>query len=170
MDAEIIKTYICNLSKEAEGVPPQNIFNCDETNLSDDPGQKKVIIKRGMKYPERIINSALQTCISLMMCGSAAGELLPPFVVYKSSQLWSTWTEGGPPKCRYSNSPSGWFDAHTFTEWVETILISAAKKKQGNRLLICNNLSSHLTIHFMQKLEENNIKLICLPPNSTHLT
>ncbi|CAB3241731.1 unnamed protein product [Arctia plantaginis] len=41
-----------------------------------------------------------------MFCGSASGELMPPYVVYKSQKLWDTWTENVPKGCHYSNSPS----------------------------------------------------------------
>jgi len=42
--------------KSIEGVPPENLLNFDETNLSDDPGRKKVLMKKGTKYPERIMS------------------------------------------------------------------------------------------------------------------
>lgn len=106
--------YINSLSKVVEGVPSENIWNFDESNLTDNPGHKKVITKRGMKYPERICNSS-KTSISIMFAGNAAGDLLPPYVVYGSSCLWNTWTENGPAGCRYNNSISGWFDSATFT-------------------------------------------------------
>jgi len=72
-----------------------NIWNYDERNLSDEPGHKKVVTKHRCKYPERIINST-KSCVSLMFCGNAEGELLPPYVVYKAESLWSTWMEHGP--------------------------------------------------------------------------
>ena len=53
----VIEEYFDNISPELEGVPPTNIWNYDETNLTDDHGNKKIIVKRGAKYPERIINS-----------------------------------------------------------------------------------------------------------------
>ena len=31
-------------------------LNYDETNLSDEPGQKKCVFRRGINYPERVIN------------------------------------------------------------------------------------------------------------------
>lgn len=37
-----------------------------------------------------------KTSISVMFCGSAAGESLPPFVVYKSINMWDTWAQNGP--------------------------------------------------------------------------
>ena len=73
---EDIQSFFVNLTKELEGVPAKNIWNYDETNLSDDPGSKKAIVKRGTKYPERIMDT-LKTSVSLI-CGSASGECLPP--------------------------------------------------------------------------------------------
>uniref|UniRef100_A0A1B0CCW4 DDE-1 domain-containing protein n=1 Tax=Lutzomyia longipalpis TaxID=7200 RepID=A0A1B0CCW4_LUTLO len=71
--------------------------------------------------------------ISLIICATASGDLLPPYVVYKSVQLYSSWCQGGPPNCRYGNSPSGWFDGTVFREWVE--VISMLEKSHAK--LIC---------------------------------
>jgi hypothetical protein len=81
-------------------IPPERIFNYDETNLSDDPGVKKCIFRRGVKYPERVRDSS-KASTSLMFCGSAAGEMLPPYVVYKALHVYNTWIEGGPANTRY---------------------------------------------------------------------
>ena len=45
-----------------------------------------------------------------MMCGSATGELLPPYVVYKATNLYKAWCEGGPEGTMYSVTKLGWFD------------------------------------------------------------
>ncbi|KAE9525572.1 hypothetical protein AGLY_014099 [Aphis glycines] len=76
---DVIKDYINNLSVVVQNIPPQNIWNYDKTNLTDDPGTKKCMVKRGTKYPNKICNS-YKTSISLMISGSAAGEILPPYV------------------------------------------------------------------------------------------
>ena len=52
---ELIK-YFDNLKDVLDDVPCENILSYDETNLSDNPGQEKLIFKRGKKYPERIMN------------------------------------------------------------------------------------------------------------------
>lgn len=105
-----------------------------------------------------------------MFSGNAEGEMLPPFVVYKSTHLWTTWTENGPNGCRYSNSPSGWFDSNTFSEWFTNMMLPRLKKQEGKKVVICDNLSSHLTTNVLQLCCENNISFICLPANSTHIT
>ena len=44
---EIISAYFDNLEQSLNEIPPENIFNYDETNVADDPGSKTVIGRRG---------------------------------------------------------------------------------------------------------------------------
>ncbi|KAG8240092.1 hypothetical protein J437_LFUL019674 [Ladona fulva] len=53
IDETVITQYIDNLSDLTEDVPPDRIYNYDETCMSDDPGRSKIICSRGCKYPER---------------------------------------------------------------------------------------------------------------------
>ena len=48
---------------------------------------------------------------SIMFCGTATGELLPVYVVYKAINMWNTWTLGGLTGARFNRSKSDWFDA-----------------------------------------------------------
>ncbi|CAH2087506.1 unnamed protein product [Euphydryas editha] len=90
----ITKLFV-QLEESLKDLDPKNIANYDETNLSDDPGRKKIIAKRGTKYPERVLNQS-KSSISLMMAGTAAGELLPPYVIYKANNIYDSWITGGP--------------------------------------------------------------------------
>lgn len=105
-----------------------------------------------------------------MICGNAVGELLPPFVVYKATQMWDIWTEGGPKNARYFSTKSGWFDAPAFNEWFESLLLPRLKKVTGKSVVIADNLSSHLNVTIFEKCRANDISFVCLPPNSTHIT
>ena len=58
--------------QNGDGISSTHIFNYDERNLCDDPGSKKCIFKRGVKYPERIQDSS-KISVSIMYCGLAAG-------------------------------------------------------------------------------------------------
>lgn len=92
--ADTLAEYIQNLEEAVKDVPPENIWNYDETNLSDDLGHKRILTKRGTKYPE-VKRDSSKSSTSFMFAGNAEGQLLPPYVVYKSKQLWNTWTEHG---------------------------------------------------------------------------
>ncbi|XP_055899500.1 uncharacterized protein LOC129928629 [Biomphalaria glabrata] len=161
-----INVYFEHLRKSLEGVSAENILNYDETNLTDDPGQKKCIFRRGIKHPERAINFSKGN-ITVMFAGSAAGEFLPPYVIYKSEHLWHSWCEGGPPGTRYGRSKSGWMDSVNFEEWFLTIAVPWARRKLGRKVVIGDNLSSHISHLVLKKCEEHNIGFILLPPNST---
>ena len=169
VDETMLRSFFENLATELQDVSSRNVWNFDETNLTDDPGKKKVLVKKGCKYPE-FIRNASKTSISVMFAGNAAGELLPPYVVYRASNMWTTWTENGPRGSRYNASSSGWFDSNIFTDWLEFQMMPRLKRLEGKKVLICDNLSSHLTVHSLRLCRENQVSLICLPPNSTHLT
>ncbi|KAJ8937750.1 hypothetical protein NQ314_011734 [Rhamnusium bicolor] len=115
VDESMLRSSFENLAIELKDVPPTNLWNFDETNATDDPGKKKVLVKKGSKYPE-LIRNASKTSVSVMFCGNAAGELLPPYVVYRATKMWTTWTENSPKGSRYNVSASGWFDANIFTD------------------------------------------------------
>ena len=165
---EVVTEYFKELEKTLEGVPPENMINYDETNLTDDPGRKKMIFKRGVRYPERIMNSS-KSSTSLMFAGTASGVLLPVYVVYKAENLWSTWTEKGPAKCRYNRSKSGWFDHICFDDWFRSIVLPYCCRLEGKKVMIGDNLSSHFSHDILKECENNNIAFVCLPANATHL-
>ena len=165
----VLKTFYDNLKVTLDGVPSENIINYDETNLTDDPGKKKIIVRRGTIYPERVMNTT-KSSISVMFSGTASGHLLPPYVVYKAVHLYDTWTEGGPPGTRFNRSLSGWFEACSFDDWFHNIILPYAREKEGKIVLIGDNLASHISPSVIETCEKNNISFTLLPPNSTHLT
>lgn len=166
---DTIRSYFNNLEKTLKDVPPENIINYDETNLSDDPGRKKVIVRRGCKYPERIMNST-KASTSIMFACTAVGNLLPPYVVYRSKHLYDSWTEGGPPNTRYNRTDSGWFNGSTFEDWFFKIVLPYTKRQTGKVVIIGDNLASHISVSVVTACEDNNIDFVLLPPNSTNLT
>lgn len=84
--------------------------------------------------------------------------------------MWSSWTEKGPENCRYNRTKSGWFDCNTFEDWFESLFLPAVKNLAGPKVMIGDNLSSHISIRVLELCKSHNIQFVCLPPNTTHLT
>lgn len=166
---EIIEEYFANLLVTLDGIPPTHIINYDETNLADDVGRQKVLTRRGCKHPERVMNTT-KSCTSIMFAVTGDGHVLEPYVVYKATNLYSSWTEGGPRNTRYNRTPSGWFDMDCFEDWIITSIIPYFKKLEGRKVLIGDNLASHISINVVKELQKYNIDMVFLPANSTHLT
>lgn len=102
-----------------------------------------------------------------MFCGSAAGQMLPPMVVYRAQNLYTSWCERGPKGTVYSCSKSGWFDMYQFEMWFCKLLLPRLKRLPGKKLILGDNLSSHISIYVIDLCKANDIRFVCLPPNST---
>ena len=77
---------------------------------------------------------------------------------------------GAPPGTKFNRTKSGWFDEGTLECFFNDILLPRIKKQEGAHAMIGENLSSHISESVVRKCERRNVKFICLPPNSTHLT
>lgn len=64
----------------------------------------------------------------------------------------------------------GLIDRTTFEDWFSTHLLPILKKQEGRKVIIRDNLSSHISLNVVRMCEENYIQFIYLPPNSSHLT
>lgn len=168
IDVQTVSEYFDNLEEAIRDIEPSNIINYDETNFCDDPGKTRVIVKRGTKHAE-VIKDTSKTSTSVMMAASGSGELLPPYIVYKATHLYPTWIEGGISGARYNRNPTGWFDMEIFDDWFLNTCVPYLKTLQGPKVIIGDNLSSHISLETIKQCENFNIRFIVLPPNSTHL-
>ncbi|GFS06952.1 tigger transposable element-derived protein 2 [Elysia marginata] len=71
------------------------------------------------------------------------------------------------PGTRFGRSKSGWMDTVNFEEWFLSIVVPWARRKEGKKVVIGDNLSSHFSGIVLDKCEELNIGFILLPANAT---
>ena len=165
---ESILAYFRNLEESLEGVHPANIVNYDETGFSDDPGRSKAISRRGARTAERVIDHS-KCHTSVMFAISASGVVLPPYILYKAKYLYESWEEGGPPRALYDSDESGWFTMKTFESWFIRVAVPYFRKLDGKKVLIGDNLSSHVSQYVIEACQDLEIRFVLLPSNSTHL-
>ena len=72
----------------------QRMWNCDETAFATDVASKRALARRGEKNVHETGGGSGKEYITVLGCGSASGERLPPYVLYKGKNLWTTWTLG----------------------------------------------------------------------------
>lgn len=166
---ESISDFIDHITVETEHVPPQNIYSYYEISLRDDPSKKTVVCRRGVKYPETTSVEAAKARFSVMFCGNAVGEAVPPYIVYKSEPGCSTWTQNGPKGAHYNCTRCGWMNSITFENWFLLHLLPDLKKRRGRKVLIGDNLTSHINGRVLNLCEKYNIRFVCVPYKSNHL-
>ncbi|XP_055531382.1 uncharacterized protein LOC129722145 isoform X2 [Wyeomyia smithii] len=87
----------------------------------------------------------------VMFAAAADGFVLPPYIVYASVHLYSTWTEGGPKGTRYNRSKSGWFDKVIFEDWFTSMALPYFMNLDNDlpKVIIGDNVASHLSYKVM---------------------
>ena len=71
---EALQEYFNNVEQELKDVPASNIQNYDEINLRDHPGTRKYVMKKGAKYPEKVMDSS-KVAFSVVFTGHAEGDV-----------------------------------------------------------------------------------------------
>ncbi|XP_063244589.1 uncharacterized protein LOC134544837 [Bacillus rossius redtenbacheri] len=168
VNEETLNEFFNNFEGEVSEVSACNIYNYDETGFHDNPSRRKLLFRRSCRHPERIRNST-KSCYTVVFCGSADGNFIPPYVIMKGTQKWSDWVYGAPEGTRLNTSKSGWIDNKVFDDWFEYHFLPIAKTKPGKIILIGDNMSAHLSIYTLKLAAENDVRLLFFPPNSTHL-
>ena len=71
---------------------PERIFNADETSFCLRGRPQKVVAKRGAKSPQYTVGGTGKENITVQVCVSAAGQPLPPYILYTGQRLMHTHT------------------------------------------------------------------------------
>ena len=169
VDASVVNEFFDELEKLflRMNVRPENIYNYDETNFTNDPGKSLVFCRRGRKRVENVRDSSKQA-FSVMWCGNATGELLPPMVVYKAKNVYEGWTWNGPKDAVYASTESGWFDSETFKTWFVQCFLPAVESKEGPIVLLGDNLGSHFSAELVALAKQKNVHFVMLIANATN--
>lgn len=76
-----------------------------DSGFGDGIGSSKVIVHRGTSNAYQVEGgTGGKSFTTVMMCGSATGQLIPPFVVYRGKRLFFEWCLGGPSGTSYSTA------------------------------------------------------------------
>lgn len=150
---------------------PQRVFNMDETAFFLNPKGSKVLAAKGERSVYQNINTDEKECYTVLLGGNAAGEVLPPMVVFKYERIPREITLSVPTSWGIGRSDNGWMTRETFYEYICNIFHKWLDDNNIKRpvLLFIDGHTSHLSYHVSKFCSENGIILIALFPNATHL-
>ena len=121
---------------------PEAIYNMDETGIPLEPRPPKVIAKRGQKKV-RYQTSGKKQQITVIGCGSATGQCVPPFIIFAAKQINHLWTRNELSGSRYAVSEKGWIDHELFYFFIKEHFLAHAVF-HCPLLLLLDGHSSHL--------------------------
>ena len=170
-DRECLSNYYDLLedSLKINGVfdDPSCIFNCDETGMPLCPPSPKVIDMVGSKNPS-YLTGGTKAQITVLACACAAGYAIPPFVIFDWKTLIPQLTKGEVPGTSYGLSSNGWIDRQLFTDWFFHHFLEYVPSVRPLVLLLDGH-TSHYSPEVIKMGAAEEIVVIALPPNTTHL-
>ena len=139
--------------------------NLDETGMSLSPRMPNIVAKHGQKKV-RYRTSVKKEQITIIACANAAGQAIPPMVIFEGKYLNHEWTIGEVPGTIYVISDKGWTDQELFMFWLKHFLNNAVPARP--LLLLLDGHSSHFELSSIQLAKKEGVIILCLPPNTTH--
>ena len=157
-----------------EEIPPELILNWDQTGIKLVPSSSWTMEKCGEKRVEMVgINDKRQ--ITAIFCGSVLGDFLPIQLIYKGKTTRCHPRFQFPPDWHITHSPNHWSTEVTMLQYIECIILPYVEKVRDDMgvnkaaLVIMDNFKGQITTSVSSLLEDNNILVTLLPPNTTDL-
>ena len=147
---------------------PHCIYNCDETGLPLNPKPLKVVDAVGARNPSYITGETKQQ-ITVLACTSAAGTVIPPFVIFNRKTLPPELVRGEVPGSIYGLSSKGWINQDLFNSWFTEHFLSYVPSTRP-LLLLLDGHSSHYCPEVIKMASKHKIVVFTLPPHTTHIT
>ena len=127
--------------------------------------RRKVIVPRRTKHAYRQAQGT-RDHITVLACFNAAGEDVPPFIIYKGGYPGGPYNKEGVPDALYGKSPAGYMDGELFRKWFVGHFLKFAAQERP-LLLILDGHQSHLDPELVQAAQREGVILMCLPPHTS---
>ena len=150
--------------------PATNIWNVDETNISAvQTKPSKILARKGKKQVGALTSAERGKLVSVVISMSAAGNFVPPMVIWPRVRMQPVLMEGTPPGSISAATPSGWMQTDLFVDWFKHFLKRSNASLANPTLLILDGHSTHTqNLNLIDLAREHGVQILCLPPHCTH--
>ena len=169
---EVKEEFLLDLIQvvELSEVPPDLIFNWDQTAISLVPSSQWTLDKKGKKRVA-IAGHSDKRQITAVMCAALTGEVLPIQLVYEGKTNRCHPAYDFPANWVISHSPNHWSNEQTMIEYITGVIVPFVEQKRDDLELdkdhaavaIFDHFKGQLTEKVTQLLEENNIHSVLIP-------
>ena len=139
---------------------PSQIYNVDESGMPFNPRPPKVVTAKGRKTKKvRYRSSGRKGQITIVACANAAGQTIPPMVIYDAAKLNPAWTKDEVPGTKYGLSSNGWINTDLFEGWLIEHFIENAVSARPLFLLLDGH-STHYQPRVVHFAKEHDIIML----------
>lgn len=159
-------------TKDLLSISPDQIFNLDESAFMMIPKDNTIITTKGAKAVYQIVSASDKACITTLITASASGEMAPPMIMFDCKTTpKKNILDKIPTRWGVGHTESGWMSAESFYYYMKNVFFKWLKEKNHRFpvVLYVDGHSSHCMLPLVKFCKENQIELISLYPNATHI-
>ncbi|GFO22012.1 hypothetical protein PoB_004851700 [Plakobranchus ocellatus] len=162
---EIAEKEIGLESKDVLG-DPNRIFNCDESTFKFGGGVAKTLAPVNKRINQ--VTKETHKQINVLACGSAAGNLMAPLIIFPGQRFTYDPLEGF-PEAHLARSGNGWLDMEIFERWLLNAFVPAVSHLPKPVVFFVDGLKTDNTMKVHDNCKEHGIILYSLPSKASHI-
>ena len=174
-----VRRYAASLGATLDAFSPpswkgDNIWNLDETGFGlTDRGRRLKVFRRGQTGCH-IVRKAPTARVSAMFAVSASGRLGPITMIIPRTRFPESFIRKASEECEgwaFRGNRSGFFDGAEFLRYMQRFVKFLDSFRDPSRvdIVVMDNLGSHLSEDVLSFASNHRIRIVYLPPHSTHL-
>ena len=166
-----VNAFFCNLKDvliRDDTISPQNIWNLDETGVSNVIKRGIVLAGKGVKQIGQISSAERGVTVTMCCCINAIDNSLPPVYIFPRVHFKSYMLKGAPSESLGLAYPSGWMTSDLFAEAINHFIKFMKASKSNPGVLLMDNHICHLSIDATDMAKENGLRLLTFFPHCSH--
>lgn len=142
----------------------------DETSFYLCPKGGLILAEKGVSVYHTSTSSDKENVTTLIRA-NALGKIAPPLTLFKYDRIPEKIFRNAPEEWGIGKSPKGWMTAKCFYKYFCNVFIPYLKISNTKFpvVVFLDGHLSHLSLPFSRLCRENDIIVICLHPNTTHI-
>ncbi|XP_020287527.1 uncharacterized protein LOC109856551 [Pseudomyrmex gracilis] len=144
---------------------PECIYNQDETGLPLNNRPPNIIAAKGSKDVISMTSVERGENVTVLACMNAAGQFIPPFVLFKGVRKRDDFMIGMPSGTEIVMTEKGWITEDAFKMWLDHF---NRYRTKGKVILILDGHLSHTNLAVVDLCEASEIELVLIPPHTSH--
>lgn len=147
---------------------PERLYNVDEKGLST-RNKPPPVVSGNIK--SQAVVSATRMNVTVLGCGNAQGQQIPPYFVFPGIRMNSALLSGSTPGADGTVSESGWSNSEIFQKYLQSHLIKYLPERSESCpvVIFYDGHRSHVNLGLVQWARQENIVLFVLPAHTSHV-